>query len=142
MNFAGAFLGQEVANTVSSIIEPPTGSAGLVVVIGALVGAITWNLITWYFGLPSSSSHALIGALVGAAIVSGSVVHWSAIKDKVLIPMVVSPLVGFALAYFVMIAIMWAFRRRRPGRVSREFRLAQVISASALALGHGLQDAQ
>jgi PiT family inorganic phosphate transporter len=142
MNFAGAFLGQEVANTVSSVIDPPDGKAGLVVVIGALVGAISWNLITWYFGLPSSSSHALIGALVGAAIASGSTVHWSAIRDKVIVPMVVSPVVGFLLAYMLMIAIMWVFRRYRPSRVSRGFRLAQVFSASAMALGHGLQDAQ
>jgi PiT family inorganic phosphate transporter len=142
MNFAGAFLGQEVASTVSSVIAPPAGSRGLVIVIAGLMGAIAWNLITWYFGLPSSSSHALIGGLVGAALASGSSVHWSAIRDKVLIPMVVSPLVGFIVAFLLMLAIMWIFRRKRPGRVNRGFRLAQTLSASAMALGHGLQDAQ
>jgi PiT family inorganic phosphate transporter len=142
MNFAGALLGQEVANTVSAVITPPSGNQGLVVVLAALVGAISWNITTWYFGLPSSSSHALIGGLVGAALASGSVVAWAAIEDKVLIPMVVSPVVGFCVAFLLMLVFMWMFRRRNPGRVNRGFKLAQTLSASALALGHGLQDAQ
>lgn len=142
MNFAGAFLGQEVATTVSDVITPPSGSHGLVVVGAGLVGAIVWNLTTWYFGLPSSSSHALIGGLVGAALASESVVAWSAIEKKVLIPMVVSPLVGFTVAFLLMLAIMWVFRRSHPGKTNRGFRLAQTISAAAMALGHGLQDAQ
>ncbi|MDQ1483460.1 MAG: inorganic phosphate transporter, PiT family [Actinomycetota bacterium] len=142
MNFAGAFLGQGVATTVSDVIDPPNGSSGLVIVIAGLLGAITWNLITWYFGLPSSSSHALIGGLVGAALASGSAIHWTSIQDKVLIPMVASPLVGFVVAFLLMLAIMWVFRRRNPGRVNRGFKLAQTVSASAMALGHGLQDAQ
>ena len=142
MNFAGALLGQEVASTVSDVITPPGGSHGLVVVIAGLVGAITWNLITWYFGLPSSSSHALIGGLVGAALASSSDVAWPAIKEKVLIPMVISPLVGFAVAYLFMLAILWTLRRRNPGKVNRGFKFAQTFSASAIALGHGLQDAQ
>ncbi|HEY7043674.1 MAG TPA: inorganic phosphate transporter [Nocardioidaceae bacterium] len=142
MNFAGALLGQEVANTVSEVITPPSGDAGLVVVLGGLAGAISWNLITWYFGLPSSSSHALIGGLVGAAIASNSGVHWSTIVDKVLIPMVISPVVGFVIAFLLMTAIIWVFRRRHPARVHRGFRMAQTVSASAMALGHGLQDAQ
>ena len=143
MNFVGAFLGQKVANTVSDVIVPGgSASHGLVVVMAGLIGAISWNLITWYFGLPSSSSHALIGGLVGAAIASGSLVHWSVIVDKVVIPMVVSPLVGFGLAFSLMLSIMWIFRRRNPHRTQRGFRLAQTASAGAMALGHGLQDAQ
>ncbi len=142
MNFAGAFLGQEVASTVSDVITPPPGSHGLVVVAAGLAGAILWNLTTWYFGLPSSSSHALIGGLVGAALASDSLVAWSAIKEKVLIPMVVSPLVGFFVAGALMVAILWAFRRASPGKVNRGFRFAQTLSAAAMALGHGLQDAQ
>jgi len=142
MNFVGALLGQEVANTVAEVISPPSGNAGLVVVLAGLVGAITWNLITWYFGLPSSSSHALIGGLVGSALIAGAIVHWSTILDKVVIPMVLSPMVGFAVAFLVMLAILWIFRRRNPHRVQRGFRLSQTVSASALALGHGLQDAQ
>jgi inorganic phosphate transporter, PiT family len=142
MNFVGALLGQEVAQTVSEVITPPSGDSGLIVVLGGLLGAITWNLITWYFGLPSSSSHALIGGLVGAAIAAGAGVHWSTIIDKVLIPMVASPVVGFIAAFLVMLAIMWAFRRRNQHKVYRGFRGAQTVSAAALALGHGLQDAQ
>jgi inorganic phosphate transporter, PiT family len=143
MNFIGAFLGQKVAQTVSDVIVPGgSASHGLVIVMGGLLGAIAWNLTTWYYGLPSSSSHALIGGLVGAAIASGSLVHWSVILDKVVIPMVASPLVGFTLAFLVMLAIMWIWRRRNPHKTNRGFRLAQTVSAAAMALGHGLQDAQ
>jgi PiT family inorganic phosphate transporter len=144
MNFVGALLGQEVAHTVSDTISTSGLSVnhGLVIVLAGLVGAITWNLITWYFGLPSSSSHALIGGLVGAALAAGASVHWKTIVDKVIIPMVVSPLVGFTLAFLLMLAVIWVLRRRNPHKVFRGFRLAQTVSASALALGHGLQDAQ
>jgi PiT family inorganic phosphate transporter len=142
MNFVGALLGQEVAHTVSDTIAPPEGNHGLVIVMAGLLGAITWNLITWYFGLPSSSSHALIGGLVGAALAAGASVHWGTIKEKVLLPMVVSPLFGFAAAFLAMLTIMWIFRRSNPHKVQRGFRLMQTVSAAALALGHGLQDAQ
>jgi PiT family inorganic phosphate transporter len=144
MNFVGALLGQEVAHTVSDTISVDglSASHGLVIVLAGLLGAITWNLITWYFGLPSSSSHALIGGLVGAALAAGAVVHWATILEKVVIPMVLSPLFGFAAAFAVMLGIMWIFRRRSPSKVQRGFRLMQTVSAAALALGHGLQDAQ
>ncbi|MFW6773685.1 anion permease [Nocardioides sp. CPCC 205120] len=148
MNFVGAFLGQEIANTVASVItipNPETTSAavhGLVIVLAGLLGAIAWNLITWYFGLPSSSSHALIGGLVGAALAGGATVKWDVIVQKVVIPMIASPLFGFAAAFALMVAIMWIFRRSNPGRTNRGFRVAQTLSAAAMALGHGLQDAQ
>ncbi len=143
MNLVGAFLGTSVATTVGSgIIEAPVGASGLVVVLAALVGAIVWNVVTWYFGMPSSSSHALIGGLVGAALASAGTVKWSGVLEKVVIPMVVSPVVGFALAGLVMLALLWAFRRGRPSRLTRGFRHAQTVSAAAMALGHGLQDAQ
>jgi PiT family inorganic phosphate transporter len=143
MNFLGAFLGTEVADTVGKgIIETPNGQHGLVIVMAALLGAIAWNLLTWYFGLPSSSSHALIGGLVGAAIASSGVVLWAGVVDKVVIPMLISPLVGFVGAFLLMTAILWVFRHATPGRVGRGFRLAQTVSAAAMALGHGLQDAQ
>jgi inorganic phosphate transporter, PiT family len=144
MNFVGAFLGQKVASTVGKgIIEAPSADAGgLIVVLAALIGAISWNLITWYFGLPSSSSHALIGGLVGAALASATQVKWSGVVERVVIPMIVSPLVGFTVAALVMIAILWIFRRGSPGPLNRGFRIAQTASASAMALGHGLQDAQ
>lgn len=142
MNFVGAFLGQEVANTVGSVIDPGSGNHGLVIVLAGLVGAIAWNLVTWYFGLPSSSSHALIGGLVGAALAAGARVEWSTIVEKVVIPMIASPLVGFAAAFGLMLAIMWLFRNVNAHRANRGFRIAQTVSAAAMALGHGLQDAQ
>jgi inorganic phosphate transporter, PiT family len=143
MNLLGAFLGTGVAQTVGSgIVELPEATASLVVVLAALLGAISWNLITWWFGLPSSSSHALIGGLIGATLGSVGIVKWAGVVEKVLIPMVVSPVVGFLVAYLFMTAILWAFRRANPGRVNRGFRISQSFSAAAMALGHGLQDAQ
>jgi PiT family inorganic phosphate transporter len=142
-NLIGALLGTGVAQTVGAgIIATPEGSHGLLIVAGALVGAITWNLITWRLGLPSSSSHALIGGLAGSAISAASGVKWSGILDKVVIPMVLSPLVGFTVAYSLMVIVLWAFRSGHPGPVNRGFRTAQTMSAAAMALGHGLQDAQ
>ncbi|MGH8824547.1 MAG: inorganic phosphate transporter [Jiangellaceae bacterium] len=143
MNLLGAFLGTGVAQTVGSgIVELPEATSSLVVVLAALLGAISWNLITWWFGLPSSSSHALIGGLIGATLAAVGIVQWDGVVEKVLIPMVVSPLVGFLVAYSFMTGILWAFRRANPGRVNRGFRIAQTFSAAAMALGHGLQDAQ
>ena len=141
-NLIGSFLGAKVAKTVGSgIIDLPTGKGSLTVVFAALVGAIAWNLMTWYFGLPSSSSHALIGGLIGAALASSTDVLWHGVYDKVLIPMVLSPVVGLVLGYFVMVAILWIFRKSSPSRVSRGFRHAQSVSAAAMSLGHGMQDA-
>ncbi|MEV8634423.1 inorganic phosphate transporter [Streptosporangium sp. NPDC051023] len=143
MNFLGAHLGTQVAATVGKgIIDAPKGTHGLVIVGSGLVGAIVWNLVTWYFGLPSSSSHALIGGLVGSALASSSVVHWNGVVDKVVIPMILSPVIGFFLAAIIMIAILWGFRRSQPAKTNRGFRHAQTVSAAAMALGHGLQDAQ
>ena len=144
MNFVGALLGQEVAKTVQSVltIDGVSEKHGLVIILAGLIGAIAWNLVTWYYGLPSSSSHALIGGLVGAGLAGGVTIEWQTILDKVVIPMVASPLVGFALAFLIMLTIMWVFRRRNPHKVFRGFRMAQTLSAAGLALGHGLQDAQ
>ncbi|MGW2784171.1 anion permease [Streptomyces populi] len=143
MNLAGAFLGSGVAKTVSEgLIQTPEGSKGMGILFAALVGAITWNLITWYFGLPSSSSHALFGGMVGAALAGGTTVYWSGVLDKVIIPMFLSPLVGLLVGYLVMTVIMWLFRRSNPHKTKRGFRIAQTVSAAGMALGHGLQDAQ
>ena len=144
MNFVGALLGQKVAHTVSDTIDTSGFSPthGLTIVMCGLLGAIIWNLTTWWLGLPSSSSHALIGGLVGSALAAGALVHWNTVIDKVLIPMVVSPVAGFLLAFLLMLSFMWILRKRNPKRVSRNFRMLQPISAAALALGHGLQDAQ
>ncbi|MFF2368198.1 anion permease [Streptomyces sp. NPDC058122] len=143
MNLAGAFLGSGVAKTVSEgLIQTPEGSKGMGILFAALVGAITWNLITWYFGLPSSSSHALFGGMVGAALAGGTAVYWSGLVDKVIIPMFLSPIVGLLIGYLVMALIMWLFRRSNPHKTKRGFRIAQTVSAAGMALGHGLQDAQ
>jgi inorganic phosphate transporter, PiT family len=143
MNLVGAFLGTGVAKTVGSgIIAPPKDIHGLVIVAAALIGAIIWNLITWYYGLPSSSTHGLVGGLIGAALAASSSVLWAGVFKKVVLWMVLSPVIGLILGYLVMLAILWIFRHAYPGRVGRRFRIAQSLSAAAMALGHGLQDAQ
>ena len=141
-NLAGAFFGAKVAETVGQgIIVAPGGHLGLVLCAAALLGAIVWNLITWWFGLPSSSSHALIGGLGGAALAAGATVKWGGILEKVVIPMVVSPVVGIVVGFLVMKLILRIFRDANPGRTKRGFRMAQTASAAAMAFGHGMQDA-
>ena len=142
MYFVGAFLGQKVATTVSDTIDPGVGTHALVIVMAGLLGAITWNMITWYYGLPSSSSHALIGGLVGAAIAAGASANWDVVLSKVVIPMILSPLFAFSAAFLLMVIIMWVFRKANPAKTNRGFKIGQTISAAAMALGHGLQDAQ
>jgi PiT family inorganic phosphate transporter len=143
-NLAGALLSTGVAITVArEIIDPPSGVLGLAVLLAALSGAIAWNFVTWYFGLPSSSSQALVGGLVGAGLASGSPVHWvTGVVGKVVVPMVVSPVIGLVGGYLLMLALLWALRRANPHRVDRGFRVAQIFSAASLAVGHGVQDAQ
>ncbi|KRE44118.1 inorganic phosphate transporter [Knoellia sp. Soil729] len=141
-NLFGAFLGTKVAKTVGSgIIDAPAGKVGLTICAAGLVGAIAWNMLTWWYGLPSSSSHALIGGLGGAAIAASTTVHWVAVFEKVIVPMIASPIVGLIGGYLVMTLILWIFRNGHPGRVSRNFRYAQTVSAAAMAFGHGMQDA-
>jgi PiT family inorganic phosphate transporter len=142
-NLIGAFLSEGVAKTVGKgIIDVEQNNHGLTVVIAALVGAITWNLITWWFGLPSSSSHALIGGLVGGAIAGSEIVYWQGIVDKVLIPMVLSPTIGFVCAFLLTLLLQWTFRNASRKKVGNGFRIVQVFSAGAMAVGPGLQDAQ
>ncbi|TDC48458.1 inorganic phosphate transporter [Micromonospora sp. KC207] len=142
-NFVGAHFGAGVAKTVGDgLVTLPTGIESLGVVFAGVLGAIAWNLITWYFGLPSSSSHALFGGLVGATLLAtGGVVQWVNIGEKVLLPMVLSPLVGLTLGYLMMLAILWLFRNGQPGKLNRGFRWAQTASAAAMSVGHGMQDA-
>ncbi|WP_030021077.1 inorganic phosphate transporter [Streptomyces monomycini] len=143
MNLAGAFLGSGVAKTVSEgLISTPEGSKGMGILFAALVGAVVWNLVTWYFGLPSSSSHALFGGMVGAALAGGTTVYWSGVIEKIVVPMFLSPVIGLVLGYLVMVVIMWLFRKSNPHKAKRGFRIAQTVSAAGMALGHGLQDAQ
>lgn len=146
LNLVGALVSTSVAATVGKgIIDAPSGGRGLVLVFAALLGAIIWNLITWYFGLPSSSSHALIGGLIGSAAVTHhhlGAVKWAGVIEKVVLPMVFSPLLGFVLGFLAMVVILWVFRRGNAHRLNRNFRRMQVLSAAAIAYSHGTQDAQ
>lgn len=142
LNVIGALISTKVATTVGQIITPAAGTAGLVVVFSALLGAIAWNLVTWRLGLPSSSTHALIGGLVGAGLASATTVHWNGVVHKVVVPMVVSPVIGLVLGFLLMVGFLWAFRHRRPASVNRGFQRAQPLSAAAAAFAHGTQDAQ
>jgi PiT family inorganic phosphate transporter len=147
LNFAGAFISLQVAATVAKdVIEVPAGdTAFLLVVFGGLVGAIAWNLITWYFGLPSSSSHALIGGMVGAVFVgagSDAVFFQAGILGKVMIPALIAPLLAFTVAGIAILVLYRIVGRLRPGPVTGGFRAGQVISAGLLALAHGTNDAQ
>lgn len=143
MNLVGALAGTGVAVTVAKgVIATPSPEHGVTVIIAAVIGATTWNLITWYFGLPSSSSHALIGGLVGAALASTTTVQWRGVLTKVALPMVISPAVGFLLGALIMTGMLWIFRTADAHRVARGMRRAQIFSAASLAFGHGLQDAQ
>ena len=131
-----------VAATIGKGIVQP-GIVDVHVVFGALVGAISWNLVTWYYGIPSSSSHALIGGIVGAVIAkAGSSSLIAAGIWKTVAFIFVSPLLGFLLGSFMMILVAWVFRRSTPSRVDRWFRTLQLISAGAYSLGHGGNDAQ
>jgi inorganic phosphate transporter, PiT family len=142
-NFVGAVTGTAVAKTIATGFADPE-IVTQTVVLAALLGAIIWNLITWWYGIPSSSSHALVGALAGAVVAHAGfdAFKWSALAQKVLLPLVLSPLIGFVVAFAVMIGLTWAVRRMRPPRVHRISRRLQLVSACAMALGHGSNDAQ
>src|SRR5436309_727035 len=142
-NLAGAFVTTAVAKTVGSgIID--SGLATQQTVLAALFGAITWNLLTWRLGLPSSSTHALIGGLIGAALVqSGSKgVQWNGVWDKVVVPGALSPLLGFAAAFLLIVIIYRVFFHVPPGVGHRGFRLGQLVSGTWVAFTHGANDAQ
>ncbi|WP_432544731.1 inorganic phosphate transporter [Kineococcus sp. SYSU DK002] len=142
-NLLGAFLGTGVATTIGyGIVDVGMGAHALAVVLAALVGAIGWNLTTWWWGLPSSSTGALLGGLAGAGVAAGSNLHWDVVLVQVLVPMLVSPVIGLLLGYLVMAWILRRLRDAARGPVERRFRMLQTVSASAMALGHGLQDAQ
>jgi inorganic phosphate transporter, PiT family len=142
-NLAGAFVTTAVAKTVGKgIID--TGLADEQTVLAALVGAIVWNLITWWRGLPSSSSHALIGGLVGAALVQSGTkgVQWHGLAHNVAIPAVAAPAIAFASAFLLLLAIYWLFVSLTPGVANRTFRLGQLASGTWVAFTHGANDAQ
>jgi inorganic phosphate transporter, PiT family len=143
LNILGAFVSLKVAATVAKGIVNPEAIT-LDVVLAGLVGAITWNLITWYLGLPSSSSHALIGGILGSSIAAAGtdVVNWNGLKEKVLIPSLIAPFAGLAIAGLLMVLITWVIRRRAPGIVNRVFRRFQLVSGGFVAFTHGTNDAQ
>lgn len=143
LNFAGALLATHVAKTISSDIVAGN-QATQTVVLGAVIAAIVWNLVTWVYGIPSSSSHALIGGLVGAAIAKGGtgIVGWEKLLHKVIYPLFGSPIVGFVIAYVFMTLIAAAVGHMNPGRVGPMFKKLQVFSSAAMALSHGSNDAQ
>lgn len=142
-NFAAIFIFHfSVAATIGKGLAHP-GVVDVHVVFGALVGAISWNFITWYYGIPSSSSHALIGGIVGAVLLKAgaSALVLSSVMTTVVF-IFLSPLMGFLLGSLMLIAVSWAFRRSTPSRVDRWFRSLQLVSAGAYSLGHGGNDAQ
>jgi PiT family inorganic phosphate transporter len=143
LNFGGAVMGTAVAKTIASGFADPA-IVTQSVVLAALLGASAWNLITWWFGIPSSSSHALVGGLAGAVVAHAGIdaFKWQALVQKILVPLVASPTIGFFVAFFVMVGLMWAVRPFRPGTVQRVSRRMQLVSASLMAFSHGSNDAQ
>ena len=145
LNLVGAFLGTEVAHTLGSgIVRPDIVGGSNILVLAGLIGAIGWNSLTWYFGIPSSSSHALIGGLMGAALAHAGVdaVNTASILKKVVLPLLVSPVVGFVTGLLFMAALSFLFFRVRRSTANAFFRKAQIGSAGFMALSHGLNDAQ
>jgi len=143
LNLLGALVSTSVAKTVGEGIVD-TNLVTLQVVSAALVGAVVWNLVTWRFGIPSSSSHALFGGLIGAMIASAGVdgVIWSGVFEKIILPMIGSPVLGFVGAWVLMTGLIWLVRKRQQGPVNTWFRRLQPISAGFMAFSHGANDAQ
>lgn len=145
LNFIGALMGTEVAATIGKgLVDADVIS--LHTILWTVTGAIIWNLITWYKGLPTSSSHAIIGSLLGAAYFSGSAgqdaIHVDKVVEKVIIPMFSSPVIGIALGFSFMTALTWLIFRMSPARVSKVFGKLQILSAGFMAINHGRNDAQ
>ncbi|MDO7907557.1 inorganic phosphate transporter [Paenibacillus sp. JX-17] len=144
MNFVGAMVFTGVAKTIGGKIADPTKlDNGLEIVIATLIAAIIWNLITWWFGIPSSSSHALIGALAGAVFVGAgnSFVNWSGFIE-IVEALIVSPLLAFAIGYIIMTLLKWIFANRSPHTVNKGFRTMQIVTAALQSFTHGTNDAQ
>jgi PiT family inorganic phosphate transporter len=143
LNLVGALASTHVAATLASgIVEADAITSP--VMLGGLVGAIAWNLLTWWWAIPSSSSHCLIGGVAGAVIATSGAdfVKWGGLLEKVLIPTLLAPLIGFTVGIAIMVTLLWVFRHAHPQRVQRRFRLAQLASASVMAFSHGSNDAQ
>ncbi|HTP66035.1 MAG TPA: inorganic phosphate transporter [Geobacteraceae bacterium] len=142
LNFAGAMISTKVAATIGKGIVDP-GHVTQMVVLAGITGAIIWDLITWFYGLPSSSSHAIIGGLVGAVMANSgtSVLHWAGLK-KIILSLVISPVVGTVAGFIFMLLMMWCFRDKSPYSLNRWFRKLQIASAAFMAFSHGTADAQ
>lgn len=142
LNFAGALVSTKVATTIGTNIVAPIEITQLVILCG-VSGAILWGLITWYFAIPSSSSHALIGGIMGAVIGHSGfhALHWLGIR-KIILVLILSPMVGLIAGFFVMIAILWSFRNYPPNVLNKNFRRYQIFSAALMAFAHGTCDAQ
>ena len=142
LNFAGAMISTKVAATIGKGIVDPANVTQMVVLAG-IVGAIIWDLITWYYGLPSSSSHAIIGGLMGAVIAHAGMttLHWKGL-EKIVLALVLSPVIGTTLGFSFMVIMMWSFRNSSPYLLNRGFRRMQILSAAVMAFSHGTADAQ
>jgi inorganic phosphate transporter, PiT family len=142
LNFVGAMISTKVASTIGKGIVDPVNVTQMVVFAGVL-GAIVWNLITWYYGLPSSSSHAIIGGLVGSVIAHAGThaLHWKGLEQIVTV-LLVSPVVGAIFGFLFMVALMWIFKNSAPYGLNKNFRKLQIFSAAVMAFSHGTADAQ
>lgn len=143
-NFVGAFMGTAVAKTVGDNIVSHEFIPQWAIV-GVLISCIIWNLITWYFGIPSSSSHALIGSLIGGGIACNHTIHvvqWANVFDDVIVWLIVGPLIGFVLGYIIMVALNWILKPFKPRLVHRIFQKLQIVASAFMALNHGGNDAQ
>lgn len=143
MNLAGALISTKIAITVVTAVANPENIAPIVIV-ASLIGSIGWNLTTWYLGLPTSSSHALLGGLAGGvfAFAGTEAVKWQTLLDKFIIPTLVSPVGGLIIGFFIMSGLYWIFKRAHPVRTNKHFKVLQTFSAAFMAFSHGSNDAQ
>ena len=142
LNFAGAMVSTKVAATIGKGIVDKDHVTQMVVLAGIL-GAIIWDIITWYYGLPSSSSHAIIGGLIGAVMAhsGAAALHWAGLK-KIVLALLISPVIGTIIGFIFMVIIYWAFRRKSPSGLNKGFKRLQIVSAAFMAFSHGTADAQ
>jgi len=143
LNVVGALFGVAMARSLGfHLVTVPVIGAGPEEILAALLSALAWNTLTWWFGLPSSSSHALIGGLVGAGLAGGVAVDWNLLGSSLALPLLISPVVGFLGAWLLMLVLLRVFRDAAHERAVRGFRTAQSVTAATMSVGHGLQDGQ
>lgn len=142
LNFVGAIISTKVAATIGKGIVD-VNCITQVVILAGLSGAIVWGLVTWYFGIPSSSTHALIGGLIGAVLAHSGLValHWEGLS-KIFLALVLSPIIGIIVGFFFMVALLWSFKKSSPHALNIAFRRMQIFSAAVMAFSHGTADAQ